>query len=122
MQELIKELEQCLLVEKSKQDIKKITKLKEEIINKYLEKYKIFYLGKISSNNQYLDLIEYNNEININEFDFIIPVKDKKLISLINRFNDINSVMDSGINNYIKNIQLIYKKIYELEGIILKFL
>ena len=46
----------------------------------------------------------------------------RNISSLINRFNDINSVMDSGINNYIKNIQLIYKKIYELEGIILKFL
>lgn len=122
MKELISELENYLVNNKSKLNDEKLIKLKNNIVCEFQKKYKLFYVGKIIFNDNSVNFIEYNKNININDYDFIIPVRDFKLILLIENFNGKDNDMDSGINNYIKKIQQIYKKIYELDGIILKFI
>jgi hypothetical protein len=122
MKELISELENYLVNNKSKLNDEKLNELKNNIVCEFQKKYKLFYVGKIIFNDNSVNFIEYNKDMNINDYDFIIPVRDLKLILLIENFNGKDNDMDSGINNYIKKIQQIYKKIYELDGIILKFI
>lgn len=98
---------------------KELNLLKKELIEEYKKEYKDFYIVKIDSDN----IIEkYNNNIDIDEFNFIIPKYDKKLEKMIKIVQDPMTGIELGINIYIKKIENIYKQVHLLDGSILKFI
>lgn len=98
---------------------KKLSLLKKELIEEYKKEYKKFYIININSKNI---IEEYNDDIDIEEYNFIIPEYNKKIKSMIEKLQDPMTGIELGINIYIKKIENIYKQVHLLNGSIIKFI
>ena len=99
--------------------IKEYTIKIEDYISSNKKEYKKFYIININSKNI---IEEYNDDIDIEEYNFIIPEYNKKIKSMIEKLQDPMTGIELGINIYIKKIENIYKQVHLLNGSIIKFI
>lgn len=117
MEQLINELETYIKENNPSSTDTKLKELQSKIINEYKKNHDESICGKIKLDNLEEDIFFPAN--NNKSCHFIIPKKDRKLYNMIVDFNDYDTGLFYGIENYIKQLNNIYKKILELGGIVL---
>lgn len=121
MEELKKKLEEYIRDNKPLPNDEGLKQIQKMILEKIQESGNEFYLGKIKLSKLDEKIFTPLDEITDAEYHFIIPAKNRKLYNMIVDFNDYDTGIFYGIDNYVNQLQNIYKKIDELNGIILSY-